>query len=594
MGKTTAAAALALESSRSIGRTLVLTTDPARALPTVLGHPVGPDAASVPGAQGLEARALDAAVLRARFMGRWSQTIALILDRGTYLDDDDIAPLVDTALPGTDEIFAALELADLLAAEDASTQPRRIVVDTAPTGHTLRLLALPRTFRALVRLLDTMQAKHRIMVRALTRGYRPDEADAFLTEMTRIVDGLEKALVDPDQCAAVMITHPATLVQEETRRYFAALDDLQVHVGAVIWNMSDGNPVPLGAETAPPFVVPRLDPAPVGLEGLNAWLNGLRPVARTGGASRRAKKAGVRARTAAGAAASVDPLLRSLTIVAGKGGVGKTTVAAALALHSALRARTLVVSTDPAPSLADAFEQAIGDEDVPVAGAPGLFARQMDASAAFGRLRAQYESRVDALFDGLVGRGVDLGHDRAIVRDLLALAPPGVDEVYALSLLSDALFEHQYARVIVDPAPTGHLLRLLEMPKTALAWSHQLMRLMLKYREIGGLGDTAADVLAFARTLRALDALLHDAARAAVVIVTLDEEVVASETNRLASEIASRGITVSGVVVNRSSGTVSFPAPGAPVHLQAPLSTPPPAGPAQLVDWSRTWLPLTS
>lgn len=121
------------------------------------------------------------------------------------------------------------------------------------------------------------------------------------------------------------------------------------------------------------------------------------------------------------------------------------------------------------------------------------------------------------------------------------------------------------------------------------------MRLMLKYREIGGLGDTAADVLAFARNLRALDALLLDAARAAVIVVTLDEEVVAAETNRLVREIGSREIAVSGVILNRSSsGAATFPLPRAPMHLQAPLSTPPPTGSAQIADWSHTWVPLTS
>ena len=120
---------------------------------------------------------------------------------------------------------------------------------------------------------------------------------------------------------------------------------------------------------------------------------------------------------------------------------------------------------------------------------------------------------------GLVGHGMDLSQDRAIMRDLLALAPPGVDEVHALSLLAEALFENRYERVIVDPAPTGHLLRLLEMPQTALAWSHQLMRLMLKYREVGGLSEAAGDVLAFARDLRSLDAVLRDHARAGVVVL---------------------------------------------------------------------------
>ena len=141
--------------------------------------------------------------------------------------------------------------------------------------------------------------------------------------------------------------------------------------------------------------------------------------------------------------------------------------------------------------------------------------------------------------------------------------------------------------------PTSGPIRL-EMPKTALAWSHQLMRLMLKYREIGGLGDAAADVLAFARNLRALDALLHDPARAAAVIVTLDQAVVAAETNRLAEEMASRGIAVSAVVLNRAARTATFPLPRAPLHLEAPLEIPPPAGPEQLIHWSQTWVPQTS
>ncbi|MGH7638885.1 MAG: ArsA family ATPase [Gemmatimonadaceae bacterium] len=591
VGKTTAAAALALESSRAIGRTLVVTTDPARALPTVLDHPVGADAAPLSYAPALEARLLDAAALRARFMERWSRTIALILDRGTYLDDEDIGPLVDTALPGSDEIFAALELAALIGAdEDASA---RIIVDTAPTGHTLRLLNLPGTFRALVRLLDTMQGKHRVMVRALARGYERDEADAFLEEMSRLVGALEAALVDPERCAAVMITKPGTLVQEETRRYLDALMELHIAVSAVIWNGVDEFPGAIGK--AKQFMVPVLDPTPVGREGLERWLLELAPAISRGGeeARRRERRQPQRRRPrhAASPPSRLASLLRPLTIVAGKGGVGKTTVAAALALQSARHARTLVVSTDPAPSLADAFAQPIADEDTPVGntdeGRP-LFARQMDASAAFARLRERYRARVDALFDGLVGRGMDLSHDRAIVRDLMALAPPGVDEVYALSLLSDALFAQKYERVIVDPAPTGHLLRLLDMPRLALAWSHQLMRLMLKYKEIGGLGEAAADVLAFARDLRALEALLHDPARAGVVIVTLDERVVAAETTRLANEITGRGIAITGIVLNKSSGAATFPLPDIPVQLGAPVSQRL-VGTSALARWSTVW-----
>ena len=109
----------------------------------------------------------------------------------------------------------------------------------------------------------------------------------------------------------------------------------------------------------------------------------------------------------------------------------------------------------------------------------------MDAAAAFARLRDEYQERIDALFDAIVASRLRRRRDRAIMRDLLSLAPPGIDELFALSLLGDALIERRFARIVVDPAPTGHLLRLLEMPAIALDWTHRLMRLMLKYRDVG-------------------------------------------------------------------------------------------------------------
>lgn len=562
-----------------------MSTDPARALPTVLATPVGATPTRVAYAKRLTARLLAAEPLRDRFMERWSGVIRLILDRGTYLDDADIGPLVDTALPGSDEIFAALELARLI--DDTATWDR-IVVDTAPTGHTLRLLNLPKTFRALVRLLDAMQSKHRFMVRTLTRRYRADDADAFLAEMSGLVTALEESLTDPARTAAVLVSSAEPIVMDETRRYLTALTELRIPVAAIVWNASQ--PAPL-EDTATQYEVPQLHESPVGQEGLEHWLREMQLAsAAASPLASRLPPAASGHQPPASSHPALESLLRPLTIVAGKGGVGKTTVATVLALASEERARTLVVSTDPAPSLADALNQPIPDDDTVVAGTTQLLARQMDASAAFARLREEYQSRVDALFDGLVGRGVDLEHDRAIVRDLLALAPPGVDEVYALSLLSDALFTARYACVIVDPAPTGHLLRLLEMPQLALAWSHQLMRLMLKYKDVTGLGSTAQDLLEFSRNLRALDALLHDPQQCAVVLVTLDEPVVREESERLARTIDERGVALAGIVTNRARDD-ALPVGRTAVHFEAPLVQPPPVGVDSLRRWGQTWRP---
>lgn len=586
VGKTTCASALALAAARTAPARLV-TTDPAHALPAVLGVPVGSDDTPAPYAPGLTARMLDAPALRARFMARWGSVLKVILDRGTYLDDADIAPLVDTALPGGDEIFAALELAALLSHAEPGETSARLFVDTAPTGHTLRLLSLPQTFDALVRLLDAMQEKHRFMVRTLTRAYRADSADEFIAAMRRDVGTLRDTLRDPARCAAVMVANDDPVVLAETRRYLSALRDLGMDARAVVWNASP----PAAIEVRSAFVVPRLPSPAVGEQGLAAWFAAI--ARASSGPAHRAPARGNR--SAAHAAPGVMPItadwLPPLTIVGGKGGVGKTTVACALALQAAERFETLLASTDPAPSLADAFGQDIPDADTPVAGVARLRARQMDATAAFERLRAEYTARVDALFESLVDRGVRLTADRAITRDLLALAPPGVDEVYALTVLADALESGRYERIVVDPAPTGHLLRLLEMPQLALSWTHQLMRLMLRYKEVAGLGETARELLDLARSLRGVDALLRDPARAGLVIVTLDEPVVRGETERLSRAVTGLRVAVRAVVHNRQEGT-ALPVEGVDVQVVAPASPHMLVGHEAIRRWSATWLPV--
>jgi arsenite-transporting ATPase len=284
-----------------------------------------------------------------------------------------------------------------------------------------------------------------------------------------------------------------------------------------------------------------------------------------------------------------------LTVVGGKGGVGKTTVACALAVSSASAARpVLLVSTDPAPSIADALAQPVDDAAVEVTGAPGLWARQIDAAAAFARFRDAYRDRVQSVFDSLAGGGLDPAHDRRIMGDLLALAPPGIDELYALSELGDALAEDRYAVLVVDPAPTGHLLRLLEMPALALDWSHRLLRLMLKHKAVLELGDAAEALLAFARRTRALQQLLADPDRAGLLAVALDEPLVRAETARLVDEARARAVGVIGVLWNRSASPPE-PLPALPPadQLRAPATDPPPRGVAALRAWRGEWTTLS-
>ena len=533
VGKTTLSARLAAHFADEQQDTLVVTTDPAATLLTALERPIERTARPRRIRDHLDAWAFDTEALRDEFLGQWRESIALILDRGTYLDKEDINGLVNAALPGADEIFAVLTLGEILE----HPQYQRVVIDTAPTGHTLRLLQLPWSFGALIRLLDAMQEKHRFMVKALTHRYRADAADALIDSLRSRVDNLQKLLTDPKRCRAVLVTRDEPVVQAETERYRAAL-----HVAGI----SIADTVVIAAESRDPHAhIPR-------------------------------------------ATRDDTQLAKSLTIVGGKGGVGKTTTACALAIQAAGSGKnTLLVSTDPAPSIADALALDITRDPQPVT--RHLTALQLDATRAFTSFRDSYRDRIDELFSGLAGRGVDVAHDREIIRDLFALAPPGIDELYALTVIGEELENGRYDTIIIDPAPTGHLLRLLDMPRLAVAWSHQLMRLMLKYRDVVSLGDAAQELLDFSRRTKALESRLLDPDLATTIVVALDEPLVREETARLLGELAERGVPVGAIIWNRAVGVSPLPTDTAIPQLFAPPADPPPVGLDAIRHWRLAW-----
>jgi arsenite-transporting ATPase len=531
VGKSTLAASLANHFADERHDTLVVTTDPAATLLAALGRPIERTLRPRRIRDHLDAWAFDTEGLRDEFLVRWREPISLILDRGTYLDREDVDGLVNTALPGADEIFAMLTLGEVLE------QPayERVVIDTAPTGHTLRLLQLPWSFAALIRLLDAMQEKHRFMVRALTHRYRGDAADALLGELRERVDALQKLLTDPSRCRAVLVTRDEPVVQAETERFRAVLELAGIRIAATHMVKGSTGPRVVESDARQPVNLP----------------------------------------------------IRSLTIVAGKGGVGKTTTACALALRSAdSGSNTLLVSTDPAPSIADALAMDIGGDAKPVS--RNLTAVQLDATRAFASFRDAYRDRIDALFAGLAGRGVDVALDREIIRDLFALAPPGIDELYALTVIGEELEKERFHAIVIDPAPTGHLLRLLDMPRLAIAWSHQLMRLMLKYRDVVSLGDAAKELLDFARRTRALEQRLVDPALTTTVIVALDEPLVREETARLARGLDERRLPVAAIIWNRATSAPPLPTDLAIPQLFAPLSEGL-VGIDRIREWTLTW-----
>jgi arsenite-transporting ATPase len=116
------------------------------------------------------------------------------------------------------------------------------------------------------------------------------------------------------------------------------------------------------------------------------------------------------------------------------------------------------------------------------------------------------------------------------MRELVALAPPGIDEIAALSAISDLLKEGVYQSIVLDTAPTGHLVRLLELPELALAWVHTFMKLMLKYKDLMRSGSIAEELLAMAKNIKPVAALLADAADCEFIGVAIAERMSLEET----------------------------------------------------------------
>src|SRR5262249_18877957 len=249
------------------------------------------------------------------------------------------------------------------------------------------------------------------------------------------------------------------------------------------------------------------------------------PAAPTrGGAPRAVASAIPRRETPAWLDELAPPGVRVLAF-AGKGGVGKTSEAAAVAEALVERrpdTRILALSTDPAHSLGDALGVTLGDDERPVPGVPGLFARELDAAAAFALRRERYRASVDEVFDALLrGSRFDVAYDRDVVRELIAPAPPGRDALFGVRSAVDPVLGRErraWDFVVLDTAPTGHALRLFAMPDAALEWVHALLAILLKYRAVVGLGELASDLLSVARDLRELAALLRDPERTRVVV----------------------------------------------------------------------------
>jgi len=241
-------------------------------------------------------------------------------------------------------------------------------------------------------------------------------------------------------------------------------------------------------------------------------------------------------------------------MLAGKGGVGKTTCSAALALQFArLGQKTLVISSDPTPSLSDIFEMNIGPVEKPICGISNLYALEIHSEVIRGKWKERFGPEIYEVLSAFS----DLDYDFV---DYIGSAP-GIEEEYLLNYIMELVDNGGYERIIWDTAPAGHTLRLLHMPELFLSHLEAAAKF---YLNLYGAFDKIARTVRLKKSKRTILqiiagwrqlsqkvlAFLQDRDHTAFILVTIAESLGVRLTERVLKELAEHRLSVRHLIIN--------------------------------------------
>ena len=510
VGKTTLACATAVALADRGARVLLVSTDPASNLDEVLRTPLSGSATAIVGVPGLHALNVDpeaaALAYRERVVGPY---------RGVL--PEETLRSVEEQLSGacTVEIAAFDEFAKLLGNAAAGDAFDHVIFDTAPTGHTLRLLQLPAAWTD--------------FLKESAGGVSCLGPLSALGAQRELYAAAVAALSDHARTTLVLVSRPedAPLAEaERTRRELAALGvgNARLVLNGVFTARDLADPLARAIEAEGRAA---LEALPAGLAGLPRTVVPLRAVDMVGVEALRAVFGGeadsspspMRVAAADPAVGSMEALLddlagggRGVVMTMGKGGVGKTAVARTLAVALARRGhRVHLTTTDPA-----------GRIDASLAAVPGLRVSRIDPAAETRRCTAEV----------LAGAGAGLNAEgRALMEE--DLRSPCTEEIAVFQAFAEVVAEGKSELVVLDMAPTGHTLLLLDATE---AYHRQMSSLT------GAVPDAVRELLP----------RLRDPGYAKVLIVCLPEATPVHEADRLERDLRRARIEPFAWVINRS------------------------------------------
>ena len=625
VGKTSSSSALAISMSDAGLRTLVVSTDPAHSLGDALDVNLSNGQVTpITTETNLWALEIDVDQAIEEFQSmaeslnteKLAESLGVPRDIIDALGISDLASIFTNPPPGVDEIVALTKIFQYADEKLPNGNPKyeRIIIDTAPTGHTIRLLQLPAFLNSVTGKLIKFRAKLMGALEtfkglfgggdnaAATLGGALSRIEELQTNVARV----KATLTDPSKTQFVVVTIPTSLAVAESKRLVTSLRGEGIRVSTILCNQivaDDAGPKYIdtrrtaqrqcinkmnhaatesaaAADSMYPTVeiteVPYVDTEITGIYGLRFFSNlAHAPKPKT----------------------ATNPInARKLTIFGGKGGVGKTTSAASWGvLLSDSGMKTLVMSTDPAHSLGDAFGETLSGVprmlDQNAASGGQLWAMEIDPDAALAEFQELIQGAMGksggAMMDGAAG-GMGLPDFKNDITEMLSGVndpPPGTDEIVAMTKVVTFLEEGcvlgngetiKFDRIVLDTAPTGHTMRMLQLPDFLTALVQKLKKIRDKAGTLGGImgmmggggggsnsgggrsSEKSEEVIdserrleKFEKRMERLDELLHSPREAEFTVVTIPTEVATAETVRLISSLKDESIGMRRLIINQ-------------------------------------------